>query len=121
MDIHLQSLDVSFLQTHRQILLDELDPKKFVDVLLKERAIELFEHDKITNEISRRRMVSKLLEIVSENKNNCFPIFLYILQMNQGYILKEIFEPVQVTEQPGMFYLSACIFLNVKLNADFYF
>ena len=102
MDTALQSLNVSCLQEHQQLLKNELDPLYLSDLLFEERAIELFEHDKVTEESRCEKQIPLLLEIVTENKNKCFHFFLHIL-LNRDYehIIKKIVGPVEETVQNG--------------------
>ena len=102
LDTVLQSLNVSCLQEHEQLLKNELDPLYLCDLLFEERAIELFEHDKVTEESRFDKQIPLLLEIVTENKNNCFHLFLHIL-LNSDYvhILKKMVESVEETVQSG--------------------
>ena len=102
MDTELQSLNVSCLQEHQQLLKNELDPLYLCDLLFEERAIELFEHDKVTEESRCNKQIPLLLEIVTENKNNCFHFFLYILlTRDYDHIIKKIVEPFAETFQNG--------------------
>nr|XP_022302858.1 uncharacterized protein LOC111110586 isoform X2 [Crassostrea virginica] len=100
LDIELQSLNVSCLQEHEQLLKNELDPLYLCDLLFEERAIELFEHDKVTEERRCNKQIPLLLEIVTENRNKCFHFFLHIL-LNRDYdhIIKKIVGPVEETFQ----------------------
>ena len=100
----LHNLNVSCLQEHQQLLKNELDPLYLCDLLFEERAIELFEHDKVTEENRCNKQTPLLLGIVNENKNECFHFFLHIL-LNSDYehIIKKIFEPVEETVQNGRF------------------
>ncbi|XP_078339927.1 uncharacterized protein LOC111110586 isoform X5 [Crassostrea virginica] len=100
LDTALQSLNVSCLQEHQQLLKNELDPLYLSDLLFEERAIELFEHDKVTEESRCNKQTPLLLGIVNENKNECFHFFLHIL-LNRDYkhIIKKIVEPVEESVQ----------------------
>lgn len=102
LDTALQSLNVSCLQEHQQLLKNELDPLYLCDLLFEERAIELFEHDKVTEESRCDKQIPLLMEIVTENKNKCFHFFLDIL-LNRDYehIIKKIVGPVEETVQNG--------------------
>ena len=102
MDTALQNLDVSCLQEHQQLLKNELDPLYLCDLLFEERAIKLFEHDKVTEERRCNQQIPLLLEIVAENKNECFHFFLHLL-LNRDYehIVKEIVGPAEETVQNG--------------------
>lgn len=61
-------------------MIEELDPLYVCDLLFEDRAIEIIEHDTITEFESRNQQVRTLLETVKENKNDCFHFFLYTIQ-----------------------------------------
>lgn len=104
MDSSLKDLHVSCLQKHRQFLQEELDPMLFSDRLFEERALDLLEHDKVTEENKLIKQVSHLLDILTENKNECFHFLLYILQNEKCKgIIDEIVSPGNLTVQTGIF------------------
>lgn len=71
------------LEENEEFLLDELDPIELCDILLEERAIEIMIHDKITETEERRQQAKDLLQVLQENKNECFHYFLHIIQSNE--------------------------------------
>lgn len=102
MDTSLQNLHVACLKKHRQFLQEELDPLFFSDLLFEEGAIELLEHDKVTEERKCKKQISNLLEIVNENKNDCFHFLLYyLLNKDYDHIIKEIVGPVKEIDPHG--------------------
>lgn len=56
-----------------------MEPQSICDLLFEERALDIFDHDKITETTGRRNQVPHLIDILKENKNDCFHYFLYIL------------------------------------------
>lgn len=100
----LRSLNISCLQEHEEVLLEELDPLHISDLLFEERAIEIVEHDTITEFEYRRLQITNLLKTVKENKNDCFHFFLYILQNEEYVCIREKLErPVPEASRAGMF------------------
>lgn len=77
-------------------MIEQLDPIHVCDLLFEDRAIEIIEHDTITEFESRNQQVRSLLETVKENKNDCFHSFLYTLQ-------NEYRESVQAAITAGIF------------------
>lgn len=72
------SRNISWLQEQETVLIEHLDPLYVSDLLFEDRAIEIFEHDTITEFEYRNQQVRSLLETVKKNKNDCFHFFLYI-------------------------------------------
>lgn len=56
-----------------------MEPLSICDLLFQERALDIFDHDKITETTCRSNQVQHLIEILKENTNDCFHYFLYIL------------------------------------------
>lgn len=88
----LRRLNITCLQKHKEMLLDELEPLDFCDLLFEERAIEIPVHDKITETSRRVKQTEYLLETVQENKNDCFHFFLYILQREEFQFIRSVLE-----------------------------
>lgn len=84
----LAHLSTKCLEEHQSFLLDELEPLSICDLLFQERALDIFDHDKITETTGRRNQVPHLIEILKENKNDCFHYFLYILHGENIAIIK---------------------------------
>lgn len=101
----LQRLKISCIQEHEEVLHDELDPFDHSDLLFEERAIEIIDHDKITESDLRSKQSEFLLKTIKENKTDCFHFFLYILQkQDYKYILQKLCErPAPKIESSGMF------------------
>lgn len=73
-------LTTSCLQEHECTLYDELEPIVVCDLLFEEGAMNVLDHDIITETKQRQQQIKKLIEKVKENKNDCFHFFLSILQ-----------------------------------------
>lgn len=102
----LRRLNITCLQKHKEMLLDELEPLDFCDLLFEERAIEIPVHDKITETSRRVKQTEYLLETVQENKNDCFHFFLYILQKEEYMsVLEKLKKPCSKHIRSGKFYL----------------
>lgn len=102
----LQSRTISCLEEHQQFLRDELEPLDICDFLFEERALEILDHDKITESGWRKKQIKRLLETVERNENDCFHFFLYILQKKEYMsVLDELERPASETIRDGMFYL----------------
>lgn len=99
-----RSLKTSCLQEHEEFLNEELEPLDICDLLFEERAMEISAHDKITETSKRQKQMKYLLETVNENENDCFYLFLYILQ-KEGYesILEELKKSTPGAVGAGMF------------------
>lgn len=76
----LQPLTISCLKEHKIFLRDELEPLEICDFLFEEKALEILDHDKITEKERRKKQAKRLLKAIKRNKNCCFHFFLYILQ-----------------------------------------
>lgn len=102
----LQPLTLSCLKEHEQFLREELEPLDICDFLFEERALEILDHDKITENGRREKQIKRLLETVERNENYCFHLFLYILQKEEyKYVLEELERPASETIGAGMFYI----------------
>lgn len=102
----LQPLTKSCLKEHKNFLRDELEPLDICDFLFEERALEILDHDMITENGRRKKQIKRLLKTVKRNKNYCFHFFLYILQKEEyKYVLEELERPASETFRAGMFYL----------------
>lgn len=101
----LQPLTIACLKEHKQFLRDQLEPLDICDFLFEEKALEVFNHDMITENGRRKKQIKRLLETVEGNEN-CFHFFLYILQKDEYmYVLEELKRPASEIIQAGMFYL----------------
>lgn len=67
---------------------------RICDLSLEERAVDIVDHDKITETKRRRKQSQRLMEILEENNNDCFHHFLHILcKKNYATILEELESP----------------------------
>lgn len=73
-------LNISCLQEYEGILLKELDPLEISDLLFEEEAIDIVDHDQITETAIRLEQTKCLIDTVKENRNDCFHFFLFTLQ-----------------------------------------
>ena len=81
LDASLKSLSISCLQECERVLQDELDPLFLCDLLFEEGAVDILDHDKVTEKrLSLKERINDLLDVVKKDRNNCFYIFLCILQ-----------------------------------------
>lgn len=102
----LQSLTISCLKKHKNFLRDELEPLDICDFLFEERALEILDHDKITEKRRRKKQIKRLLKTVKRDENYCFHFFLYILQKEEyKYVLEELERPASEAIRAGMLYL----------------
>lgn len=91
MDSSLRTVNISCLQEHEDELQDELDSVYMCDLLFEERAVDIPDHDRVTEARHRQKQIKHLLDTVKENKNDCFHFFLYILQKEESEsILQEL-------------------------------
>lgn len=81
------------LRDHKDLFEDELEPIKISDLLFEERAVDILTHDRITEIVPRRKQIGILLDTVIKNKEDCFHIFLFILQNHFGTICNELKNP----------------------------
>lgn len=65
---------------------------RICDLLLEERAVDIVDHDKITETKTRREQSKHLMEILEENNNDCFHYFLHILYENNFAKILKLFE-----------------------------
>lgn len=91
-------LTTSCLQEHKSTLFDELEPIVVCDLLFEEGAMNILDHDIITETNQRQQQIKKLIEKVKENKKDCFHFFLYILQEKYKSIPDMIKTPPIVRE-----------------------
>lgn len=105
------------LQGNEEFLLDELEPIELCDILLEERAIEIMIHDKITETGERRQQAKDLLQVLQENKNDCFHYFLHIIQNKEYKDIRCQLENPSASEaaRDGMFNLMISINLGFSL------
>lgn len=75
------------LQEHEDVLYKELEPIAMCDYLFEEGALNILDHDIITETKHRQKQIKRLIEKLTEN-TDCFHFFLYILQ-------KEEFETIR--------------------------
>lgn len=102
----LQPLTISCLKEHKIFLRDELEPLEICDFLFEEKALEILDHDKITEKERRKKQAKRLLKTIKRNKNCCFHFFLYILQKKEYKdVLDKLERPASETIRAGMFYL----------------
>lgn len=67
---------------------------RICDLLLEERAVDIVDHDKITETKRRRKQSQRLMKILEENNNDCFHYFLHILyEKKYATILKKLESP----------------------------
>lgn len=113
----LQPLTISCLKEHKIFLRDELEPLEICDFLFEEKALEILDHDKITEKERRRKQAKRLLKTIKRNKNCCFHFFLYILQKKEYKdVLDKLERPASETIRAGMFYLllkNSCCFFEI--------
>lgn len=64
-----------------------------LDLLFEERAVDILTHDIITQTVPRRKQIRILLDTVKKNKEDCFQIFLFILQNHFEIICNELKNP----------------------------
>lgn len=101
----LQLLTISCLKEHKHFLRDELEPLDICDFLFEESALEIREHDMITENGRLKKQIKRLLKTVKRNENDCFHFFLYILQNKEyKYVLEVLERPASETIRAGMFY-----------------
>lgn len=98
-----RSLNISWLQENEEVIIQELDHLYVCDLLFEDRAIEIIEHDTITELKFRKEQARNLLKTVKENKNDCFHFFLYILQNVYNSIGKKDEKSVQAAITTGIF------------------
>lgn len=104
MDASLKILNISCLQEHEEILQNELEPLLLCDVLFEEGALDILDHDKVTDKKNIQKQIKQFINIVKEDRNNCFCIFLCILQeMKYDCILRELKGSAQEVVDKGMF------------------
>ncbi|XP_062571659.1 uncharacterized protein LOC134233692 [Saccostrea cucullata] len=83
LDPTLRSLKITCLEDPNDFLLDELEPLELCDLLFEESAIDIYNHDRITETSKHSKQSQHLLETVKKNENNCFHYFLHILKSNE--------------------------------------
>lgn len=79
-DKNLSCQPILCLRDHKDFFEDELEPIKISDLLFEERAVDILTHDRITEIVPRRKQIRILLDTVIKNKEDCFHMFLFILQ-----------------------------------------
>lgn len=99
----LSRLSTSCLREFGDLLEDELEPIKILDLLFEERAVDILAHDRITGIVSRRKQIEMLLETVKGNTEDCFHFFLYILQNEFQKLCIELTYPTIAAVRTSMF------------------
>lgn len=84
---------ISCLSDHEDFFEEELEPIMILDLLFEERAVDILTHDIITQTVPRRKQIGILLDTVKRNKEDCFKIFLFILQNHFKIICNELKNP----------------------------
>ncbi|XP_078324280.1 uncharacterized protein LOC111123198 isoform X2 [Crassostrea virginica] len=92
LDTSLRTVNISCLQEHEEVLQDELEPVYICDLLFEERAVDIPDHDRVTEARHRQKQIKHLLDTVKENKNDCFHFFLYILQKEESESILQEFK-----------------------------
>lgn len=111
----LTSLTTSCLQEHEKGLCDELEPIVVCDLLFEEEAINIFDHDIITETKQRQKQITRLIEHLKENKKDCFHYFLYILQKEEFKTIRKMLEnPHSNAVGKGMSGGTLMIIFNLK-------
>ena len=91
MDTSLRTVNISCLKEHEEVLKNELEPLYVCDLLFEERAVDILNHDRVTEARHRQNQIKHLLDTLMENENDCFHFFLYILQKEDSEsILQEL-------------------------------
>ncbi|XP_061164251.1 uncharacterized protein LOC133173280 [Saccostrea echinata] len=94
LDPKLRSLRITCLEDHEDFLSEELEPLELCDLLFEESAIDIPDHDRITETEKYSKQIQHFLETIKKNENNCFHYFLHILKSCEYCeILKELEKP----------------------------
>ena len=108
-------LDISCLQEHSDIIRNELDALYICDKLFEEMAVTFIDHDKITEAKQRRKQMDSLLNTVKENKDDCFNVFLFILQTEEYHsVLCELKGSSSETRKKGVLF-KAILFVSLSI------
>lgn len=88
----LTSLTTSCLQEHEVVLYDELEPIVVCDLLFEEEAVNILDHDFITETKQRQKQIQRLIKKLKENNKDCFHYFLYILEKEKFKTIRKLLE-----------------------------
>lgn len=110
----MKHLHISCLKEHNQLLRQELDPLYVCDRLFEEGALTIPDHDKVTEAENRRKQMDCLLKTVEDNENDCFNVFLFILQNEKYHTVLSVMEKtVLKTRREGLSFLKNILFLKL--------
>lgn len=90
------------LQEHEDLLYKELEPIAVCDYLFEEEALNILDHDIITETKQRQKQIKRLIEKLTENKNDCFHFFLYILQKEEFEAIRKTIENPHLETEEGI-------------------
>lgn len=97
MDARFEGLNISCLEEHQEQLEEMLEPLDLSDNLFEEGALDILEHDRITEDESRRNQVSYLLDAVKKDKNDCFHWFQFCLKKENNTPIIELLRSASET------------------------
>lgn len=95
-------LTTYFLKEHEDVLYKELEPIVVCDYLFEEGALNILDHDIITETKQRQKQIKRLIEKLTENKKDCFHFFLYILQKEEFETIRKEIENHPLEAEEGM-------------------
>ena len=112
LDARFEGLNISCLDEHQKQLEEMLEPLDLSDVLFEVGALDIFEHDRITEDECRKYQVIQLLNALKENKNDCFYWFQWCLKEENNNSIIELLRsaPEFLLPEPGMLCMKISIY-----------
>lgn len=89
------------------------------DFLFEVGALDIFEHDRITDDDRRRFQVTHLLKAVKEDKNDCFHWFQFFFKKENNKPIIELLRSASETASDGMNFMDIIAF-NILRNTKRY-
>nr|XP_022306259.1 uncharacterized protein LOC111112774 isoform X3 [Crassostrea virginica] len=90
LDARFEGLNISCLDEHQKQLEEMLEPLDLSDVLFEVGALDFLEHDRITEDECRKNQVIHLLNVLTEDKNDCFYWFQWCLKEENNNSIIEL-------------------------------
>ena len=118
LDARFEDLHISCLDKHQKQLEEMLEPLDLSDVLFEVGALDIFEHDRITEDECRKNQVIHLLNVLKEDKKDCFYWFKWRLKEENNNSIIDLLRSASeyLLTEPGMLCMKTTICCILKQN-----
>ena len=116
LDARFEGLNISCLDEHQKQLEEMLEPLDLSDVLFEVGALDFLEHDRITEDECRKNQVIHLLNVLTEDKNDCFYWFQWCLKEENNNSIIELLRSASesLLTEPGMLCMKTTFYYILK-------